>query len=94
MYVIPGDLPAEDVYKWTKMYNETGNLDIPDHFISKALSDSSKNGKVNIHSYLTKLGNVANNDKIFWVYSFALSKMFRYNDFLIQKIMNIENVHY
>lgn len=55
-----GDLPAEDVYRWTKMYNEAGNLGLPDHFISKALSDASKGGKVNIHTYLSKLGNVAN----------------------------------
>ena len=59
-----GDLPAEDVYRWSKMYNEAGNLGMPDHVISKALSDSSKGGKINIHSYLTKLGQVANHDKI------------------------------
>lgn len=59
-----GDLPADDVYRWTKMYNETGNLGIEDHQISKALSDSSKSGKVNIHTYLMKLGNVATHDKI------------------------------
>ncbi|XP_025110673.1 uncharacterized protein LOC112574064 isoform X1 [Pomacea canaliculata] len=59
-----GDLPADEVYKWTKMYNETCNLGFPEYTISKALSDSSKSGKVNIHSYLTKLGNVHTSDKI------------------------------
>ncbi|KAK7485277.1 hypothetical protein BaRGS_00023528 [Batillaria attramentaria] len=59
-----GDLPAEDVYRWTKMYNDAGNLGFPDHFISRALSDASKGGKVNIHTYLSKLGNVSAQDKI------------------------------
>ncbi|KAK7100594.1 uncharacterized protein [Littorina saxatilis] len=59
-----GDLPAEDVYRWTKMYNEASNLGLPDHLISKALSDSTKAGKVHIHSYLAKLGNVADHEKI------------------------------
>ncbi|XP_076439952.1 uncharacterized protein LOC143279722 isoform X2 [Babylonia areolata] len=59
-----GDLPAEDVYRWTRMYNESGNLGFSDHNISKALSDASKGGKVNIHTYLAKLGNVANHEKI------------------------------
>lgn len=62
--VFPGALPADEVYRWTKMYNETGNLGMPDHAISKALSESTKSGKVDIHAYLTKLGNVANHDKI------------------------------
>jgi hypothetical protein len=46
------------------MYNETGALGFQDHQISKALSDASKSGKVNIHNYLMRLGNVANHEKI------------------------------
>ncbi|XP_076462612.1 uncharacterized protein LOC143294968 isoform X2 [Babylonia areolata] len=59
-----GDLPAEDVFKWTKMYNDTGDLGMSDHQIARALSEASKSGKVHIHTYLTKLGNVARHDKI------------------------------
>ncbi|KAL8622502.1 hypothetical protein ACOMHN_034165 [Nucella lapillus] len=59
-----GDLPAEDVYRWTKLYNESADLCFEDSDISKALSEASKGGKINIHTYLARLGNVAKHDKI------------------------------
>ncbi|XP_046578125.1 uncharacterized protein LOC124285891 isoform X3 [Haliotis rubra] len=51
-----GLLPAEEVLNWTNMYNSSYNLDIPDSVITYTLSDCSQGGNVNIHKYLTKLG--------------------------------------
>ncbi|XP_067678780.1 uncharacterized protein [Haliotis asinina] len=51
-----GLLPAEEVLNWTNMYNSSYNLDIPESVITYTLSDCSQGGNVNIHKYLTKLG--------------------------------------
>ncbi|XP_035826633.1 uncharacterized protein C1orf87 [Aplysia californica] len=51
-----GSLPYADVAEWTKLYNDAYRLEIPDHVISQALSQSTKGGSVNIHMYLTLLG--------------------------------------
>ncbi|XP_050401714.1 uncharacterized protein LOC126818369 [Patella vulgata] len=52
-----GLLPYDDVWNWTRLHNEACNLNIPDYVISKALGEASQSGKVNIHYFLTKLGN-------------------------------------
>ncbi|ESO92595.1 hypothetical protein LOTGIDRAFT_233043 [Lottia gigantea] len=52
-----GILPYDDVWNWTRLHNEACNLNIPDYVVTKALRESAQNGQVNIHSFLTRLGN-------------------------------------
>ncbi|GFS13645.1 transposable element Tcb2 transposase [Elysia marginata] len=51
-----GSLPYSDVAEWTRMYNDSFQLEIPESVISTALNQSTKKGKVDIHQYLSLLG--------------------------------------
>ncbi|KAK3796919.1 hypothetical protein RRG08_032225 [Elysia crispata] len=41
-----GSLPYSDVAEWTRMYNDSFQLDIPENVISTALNQSTKKGKL------------------------------------------------